>query len=483
MSPGTSSVAAVFLSVLAGLWFYRLECRQRSATVLATLCWLTLADALLYPNRSDVPVGLLHPGAGALSFRLLDTVVLAALLARLWARGLPRRIGLFSLLWCAWLAWFVWAAVLGLLLGRDLPHLSFEAKAIAYVAVMSLGAGTPARTLVDSRALRGFLVGASALGVLLTVLAGAHRSIGLGIGFLGLAGAKFGSAGGEESTLLVSIGTVALVLALVTGRARLRLLAAAAGCYGTAVVGTQRAALVGAAVSLVAVVGLAAVGRTRLRVTSGELVMVGAGLAALLVLPVFGRLVMATASPLPLQARLSTTFNDRSKVLSGQERVEQLRQAAPLIRANPVFGAGLGTEITFFRVGPGTFYTSDITHNVGVDILLRQGVVGLVLFLLAVGVSMAHGVRAWRRHPDPMVAALAAGTVAVVAGWLAKGVAESVFDEYRLAFLLGLTLGVLRSAILAAEQDGSSAEPNRAAAAADVLDPSLRALPLSGAAL
>ncbi len=66
---------------------------------------------------------------------------------------------------------------------------------------------------------------------------------------------------------------------------------------------------------------------------------------------------------------------------------------------------------------------------------------------MALVVSIANGLTAWRLHPDRMVAVLALGLVAGVIGLFAKGMVESIFENYRLATVLGLTLGMLRSAV------------------------------------
>lgn len=77
-----------------------------------------------------------------------------------------------------------------------------------------------------------------------------------------------------------------------------------------------------------------------------------------------------------------------------------------------------------------------------------------MLFLLAVGFSLGDGLRAWRRHADGGAAALALGCVAVVAGLLAKGMVESLFEKFRLATLLGLLLGAMIA--MAASADRTS---------------------------
>jgi hypothetical protein len=71
----------------------------------------------------------------------------------------------------------------------------------------------------------------------------------------------------------------------------------------------------------------------------------------------------------------------------------------------------------------------------------------LVLFLLALVPALVNGITTWRLHADPAVAALALALVAVVIGLVTKGAVESIFEKYREATLLGLSLGMLRSAV------------------------------------
>ena len=91
--------------------------------------------------------------------------------------------------------------------------------------------------------------------------------------------------------------------------------------------------------------------------------------------------------------------------------------------------------------------TTDLTENIGLDLWLRTGLIGLALFLAAIVVSLVNGFATWRLHPDRMVAVLALALVAVVVGFIAKGQVESIFENYRLATVLGLSLGMLRSAV------------------------------------
>jgi hypothetical protein len=92
-----------------------------------------------------------------------------------------------------------------------------------------------------------------------------------------------------------------------------------------------------------------------------------------------------------------------------------------------------------------------MTHNIFGDLVLRSGLVGLGLFLLALVTTAAAAARGWSWHESDRAAALALAGGAVVAGLIAKGMVESIFEKYRLAVLLGLGIGVMISAGLPAE--------------------------------
>ena len=70
---------------------------------------------------------------------------------------------------------------------------------------------------------------------------------------------------------------------------------------------------------------------------------------------------------------------------------------------------------------------------------------------MAVLVTFGEGFRTWRRDPDRMIAIFAIALVAVVLGFLVKGGFESIFEKYRLATMLGVLLGMLRSTATSGE--------------------------------
>jgi O-antigen ligase len=101
---------------------------------------------------------------------------------------------------------------------------------------------------------------------------------------------------------------------------------------------------------------------------------------------------------------------------------------------------------------------SKLTHNILLDLALRTGVVGLILFVVAVALTFRDGVRTWLRQSDDRIAALALACTAALAALLAKGMVESLFEKYRLAVFLGLLVGVMISGALATRSEGA-AEP------------------------
>jgi hypothetical protein len=70
-----------------------------------------------------------------------------------------------------------------------------------------------------------------------------------------------------------------------------------------------------------------------------------------------------------------------------------------------------------------------------------------VLFVVALAASLIGGLQVWRRHPEPMTAALALALVAVLAGLMATALLEPLLDEYRFATLFGVSIGMLRGAV------------------------------------
>ena len=152
----------------------------------------------------------------------------------------------------------------------------------------------------------------------------------------------------------------------------------------------------------------------------------------------------------PLGSTLAHTFDTKGKIESAEDRASKWQVAFSYIKKHPIIGNGLGLEFSFYEPGPNDFTMTDVTENIALDLWLRAGLIGLSLFVVALLFSVFDGFMAWRLHPDRMVAVLALALVAVVIGFVSKGMVESIFEKYRLATMLGLMLGMLRTAVTSA---------------------------------
>lgn len=442
MNPAVSLLLALAAGALLLLWFVAAE-RAGRPTSLIFILGLLVVETTLYGNQSDVPTGLLHPGAQPFTFRFVDMVIPLALLARLIAKGAPTRVGGGPLLWIAFLAWLASAGIVGVFGGNDVDLVTFEAKAILYVGVFAVAAGTPAERLYAGRSMIRLVYASAAIAAILCLMDLTGTRVNVFIP--GIGDARLGGIDGDTATVMVALGAIALVLGTCRERGRLGLLLAAGPLFVTPFLSLQRAAMITLGVAVFVVIALMPFGWRRVRTTPTEL-----GLAAIVVAGVLvsATLLNAAASgknvQVPLASRLTTALYSPGKQLSAQDRINQLIAVRPLIEEKPLLGWGLGREYTYWEPGYKRFLLVNITHNIVTDIWLRMGLVGLIMFLAAIGFSLAEGVRAWLRHNDELAAALALAATAVVLGLLAKGMVESIFEKYRMATLLGVMLGTMR---------------------------------------
>jgi O-antigen ligase len=189
------------------------------------------------------------------------------------------------------------------------------------------------------------------------------------------------------------------------------------------------------------------VGR-RLRVASGQVVVILlAAVAVVMVVAIVPAAVDRQPVQVPLASNFQSLFHGGSKAESAQDRLNLASEAETLIPQHLFIGWGLGVELQFFEAGTRTVQTIPYAHDIVLDLWLRVGLVGLVLFVAAMAASLTGGLGAWRRHPDPATAALALALVAVVAGLMTTALLEPLLDEYRFAVLLGVSLGMLRAAV------------------------------------
>ena len=126
---------------------------------------------------------------------------------------------------------------------------------------------------------------------------------------------------------------------------------------------------------------------------------------------------------------VGNTLNSQEKQQSAQDRINKWSVAFADAKQHVLLGQGLGFTYSYFQAGPNQFIQTDLTENIGLDLWLRTGLIGLGLFLLALLTSLVNGFATWRLHPDPTVAVLALALFAVVIGMIAKGQVESIFEK------------------------------------------------------
>ena len=439
--------------------FLAFERSGRSPTTVTVIWAILIADSSLYASQNEVPTGLFHPDAAGLSFRIVDVAVVAALAARTVAGPALRWVSIAGVLWAAAIVWILASAALGVYNGNSGELVSFEAKAAIYLAAMALTAGVPfARYLRERRILR--LVRVSA--VIATVLVFADKTgvrIAADIPWLPLV--DTGRLGSDAGTLFASIGIVALAMGAYDERDRARWLLPATPLITAGFAANQRAALLALLVSLAVLALYMARGRLKVRITPTETGLVALAAVACLLTPVVIQLQAGSTAPrVPYVPTLTQTLYGREKVLSAQERIDQLRAARRLIAERPIFGWGLGNEFTYYRVGITDFETTNLTHNILADLWRRTGVVGLLFFVAALGTTIVAGSRAWLGERETAQAALMLGSLAVVIGLIPKGLVENLFEKYRMVLLLGLMIGMVSSAIAASR---ATAATDRAA--------------------
>lgn len=457
-----TKVALAASGAVALLVIYRFLLRaERRGNRVAVVTWivgLLILEGMLW-GQNGTPVGPFHPRIGSQNFRLYDLLLPLALLARLHASGRPRRIGPAPLALCAFLAWYATCALVGLV-DHNGVNVVYQAKLLVYLGGgYALAAGAAPGELLGEGGLPRLLWPVASAFAALDALYVAHVTLNVTnprIAIVDLHGVM------SDAT------SVSIVLGVLLLADRLRPDApptsvprwcAIAVLLASAVTSGQRAVLL----ELAAALGVLVLGwlvgpgrRTRLTPTSAGLGGLTV-LAALLASAVARRRSPFSLQSVPLASRItSSTFTNLGKIESAQERANELHQVALLFSGRPLFGWGLGKTIVYYQNGAYTYLASAVADNVYADLLLRTGIVGLALWALAVGSAVWGALRAWLRTAPTRSSTLALAAAASVVGILASGVGESIFEKYRIAVVLGLALGVCRSATLHATGDAAA---------------------------
>ena len=445
-------LGALAVAVAVFALFRRWERRGQAVLVVQTIVGALVLDAALYPDTvSTQQVGLFHPSFGGQNFRITQLLLLAALVAKLSVRGLPRRVDGPSLWWTAFFAWYATAAVAGLMYGHD-SHLVVSRAYLIVEAggLLLLVAAVPMAEWLDDRGLPRLLRFAGVVAAANFALGQASLTFDAHLPYFPLSGT--GKVGADAATIYLSLGLLGLAMEMSRPKRRLGVLLASLVLVLSHAGTAQRAARLDLAVSLLVFLGLLLwPRRRRFLARGGELAVAGLVVAALIATPVFLRAVRdtgptAVTEAVPLLNSSVYVASPNYRQGSVDSRFNEWQTAGPLIREQPLLGQGLGTTFTHYDIGTRSWITFDITNNIWLDLLLRSGAVGLALFVMALATTIAGAWRAWRRSPLDEAALLAAMTLAVLVGYVAKGQVESVLNEYRMTPLLGLLAGLALSA-------------------------------------
>ncbi len=432
--------------------FVRWEREGKEQLVPLVLLGLLVVEGTIYGDPNVIPRSVFHPGSGSAQLRLPEVYITLALVARLIARGKPKRIGLPAGLWLAFGGWMLIGLVEGKLYHNPISQDLYEAKDILYiVGAYALAAGVPIRRYIESGDLfkLGWLCVACAS--ILDVMTIGGVSVNTTLPLLPLQG--FGGVGAETAALFLAIGLACFLTRSAMGPVRLRHVLALIPIVVSVVLANQRAVLVNLAITVLVVLGAVIVAHwqgaeRRFFIRSGQVV-----LSALLVVAIGIAVVVVPAAvnrqpaKIPLASSYENLFHNQGKAESAQDRLNLAAEAEKLIPQHVLIGWGLGIEFPFYEAGTRTVETIAYAHNLVLDLWLRLGLIGLTMFFLALADSVLGGLRAWRRHPDARVAALALALVAVLAGLVATGFLEPLLDEYRFATLFGVSLGMLRACV------------------------------------
>jgi O-antigen ligase len=329
----------------------------------------------------------------------------------------------------------------GFIFGNRLDLLLFEGKAIVYVGLLFVVLGADVGKMLRSRPFERLLGVAAIVALILTSLDAVGVEADLAIPILPLS--SFGLVGADAASVFGALGLITLALGVTRASNRLPMLGMAAAFLAPALVAQQRAALLGLAVSILVIAAIALTARHRLRLTLAEGTLVVIATAFVVgTVTLVGSGIQGTSLTLPFASSIDQAFGREDKAVSAQSRVSQWRAAPDVFRERPLAGSGLGTTYQFYDPGPKEFVRSNLTHNIGLDLLIRTGAIGLALFGLALLTSLWAGIRAWRGVLDPVLAAIGLACAAIIAGLVAKGMVESLFEKYRLVALMGLLVGV-----------------------------------------
>jgi hypothetical protein len=433
------------LALVAGVPLFMLarggELQGRPERFVGIVVVALLVESLFYPAQADVPVGPFRIPVMGGALRLHDYVVLIGLAARASVRSLPRHVTVSGMLWFLSFVWLATAAARGLLAGHDKNVVLFSAESlIGLFGGFALVAGCDPSKLAAMLRTR-FVVPLGALVLLLL----SNEASSEPRTFLGTA---LGDISVDTASVFVALGTFVLLVQWSSGQRNRWASWAALPMLAAPLTIEQRATLIHLGGSILVVVwAMTRVGwRSRIHVPRVQVLwgMLTVVAAVMLVLVVQ---LSRTEGSIPFADYYEDTFSSENQQLSAQARRDSFTVGIDEWEAAPLYGHGLGHTYEIVRPYGDGFERPATFDNVPLDLVVRAGLVGLLLVAAAFISTLRDGVRAWRRHHDGAVAALALAAVAVMTGLGLKAGFESILEKGKLTVVLGLSAGAIVAAV------------------------------------
>lgn len=158
--------------------------------------------------------------------------------------------------------------------------------------------------------------------------------------------------------------------------------------------------------------------------------------------------INSTSSYSSDQVQLNNRFSEALDATneSNQVRFKVWGYAIDLFREHPIFGRGLGTFAVNDKLDIASqpknlqspIYSSTYAHNIYLDFLAETGAVGLLAYLLLIGLSVFYAWQIWRRaNPDWQI--IGAAIIAITAAMAL----HNIFDDMFIVPKNGLTIFML----------------------------------------
>lgn len=151
--------------------------------------------------------------------------------------------------------------------------------------------------------------------------------------------------------------------------------------------------------------------------------------------------------------RFETTTDEYGRIEdSAGKRLLIWEKGMELFKENPLVGIGYGV---FSRLG----YDLADTHNIYIKILVEQGVVGMLIFLILMMTFIAEGFRLYRKGDDDLSKGLGLGLVVCIFVLLVNNIFGNRWSYLELSAYLWIFAGLVARLNIISQESNSSPQP------------------------